>query len=296
MTIGQQLREAREKKGVSIEKAAEETKVKGDVLRALEADDYSKMLAPVYVKGFLKIYSQYLDLDPVAVRQQYESSATGRPAAAPLHRAASHLGQSPVDKILSSFATMWGVWFLVGGICIVLVLIVWVVISTIKRAHFDEGKPPATATAAPKPKPAHTTTTIAPRVEAPKPGTPPATPAPPAEAFIKPSQPKPAVLDPKLQTAPPSRAPASSPSSAAPASAPLVVSVQLIEESWVEVTVDGKKLPYRTQKAGWSNHWRANKSIALRLGNAGGARVTFNGKELPPLGKRGQPVTRTFSK
>src|ERR1041385_2347915 len=130
MSLGQQLQAAREKKGVSIEKAAEDTKVRVDILHALETDDYSAMVAPVYAKGFLKIYAQYLGLDAQAMRVQYDEMVRASAPPAPLlHTAAAQLHQSPVDRLLSSVATMWGMWVLVGAITIVLILIIWVVVS-----------------------------------------------------------------------------------------------------------------------------------------------------------------------
>ncbi|MCX7824855.1 MAG: helix-turn-helix domain-containing protein [Verrucomicrobiae bacterium] len=63
-TIGQQLRAARERKKVTFDIAAQATKIKSEYLAALEANQFDKIEAPVYVKGFLRIYAQYLGLDP----------------------------------------------------------------------------------------------------------------------------------------------------------------------------------------------------------------------------------------
>jgi len=52
----------------------------------LEADDYSAMAAPVYTKGFLKMYAQYLGLDVHAVREQYDQIVRdSTPPPKPLH-------------------------------------------------------------------------------------------------------------------------------------------------------------------------------------------------------------------
>lgn len=70
-TIGQILKEARERKGVSLSKASAETNIKLQHLEAMERDDFSRMAAPIYAKGFIRIYAEYLGLDPRPLIQQY---------------------------------------------------------------------------------------------------------------------------------------------------------------------------------------------------------------------------------
>ena len=62
-TIGHRLKKAREHRGLTLEKAAEATRIRQGYLRALEADDFSAMPSPVQARGFLRNYAQYLDLD-----------------------------------------------------------------------------------------------------------------------------------------------------------------------------------------------------------------------------------------
>lgn len=277
MSLGQQLKAAREQKGVSIEKAAEATKVRAEILRALEADNYSEMPAPVYTKGFLKIYAQYLGLDAHAIREQYDQigRSTAAPAPTPpqpLHTAATHLQQSPVDRIISSVATMWSMWALVGAIVVVLVLIIWVVISATHRTR----------------TPSSSVTTVTKTTEAASTNL----PATSSDAYIRPIQPRAGILD-SVSTNPPPKTTSSLP---APAKAPLVLSIRLTEDSWIEVVADGRTFPHRTQKAGWEKEWSAQKSIVLRVGNAGGVQAKLNGQDLGPLGKRAQKIERKFTK
>ncbi len=62
-TIGQQLRAARERKKITLEAAAQATKIKGEHLAALEANQFDDIEAPVYVKGFIKIYARFLGVE-----------------------------------------------------------------------------------------------------------------------------------------------------------------------------------------------------------------------------------------
>ena len=62
-TIGQQLKKAREYRNLTLEKAAEATRIRRNYLQALEADDFSAIPSPVQARGFLRNYAEYLNLD-----------------------------------------------------------------------------------------------------------------------------------------------------------------------------------------------------------------------------------------
>jgi helix-turn-helix protein/PASTA domain-containing protein len=61
--IGATLREAREGLGISFEVAERDTHIPRHHLQALEEERFDAFHAPVYVRGFLRSYSQYLRLD-----------------------------------------------------------------------------------------------------------------------------------------------------------------------------------------------------------------------------------------
>lgn len=62
-TIGQRLKREREARYLSLEKAAEQTRIRRVFLQALEADDYSVMPSAAQGRGFLRNYAEYLNLD-----------------------------------------------------------------------------------------------------------------------------------------------------------------------------------------------------------------------------------------
>lgn len=70
-TMGQRFRAARERKKMNISKAAALTRIKIQHLEMMENDDFSKMPAPTYAKGFIRIYAQFLGLDPAPLVQEY---------------------------------------------------------------------------------------------------------------------------------------------------------------------------------------------------------------------------------
>lgn len=72
-TIGEKLEEARKRKGISIREAAESTKIRGDYLQKFEANSFDVDLPPLYVRGFLRAYARYLDLEPDRIVSEFDS-------------------------------------------------------------------------------------------------------------------------------------------------------------------------------------------------------------------------------
>ncbi|MBI3170176.1 MAG: DUF4115 domain-containing protein [Chloroflexi bacterium] len=62
-TIGQRLKREREARYISLEKAAEETRIRRVFLQALEADDFSVIPSAAQGRGFLRNYAEYLSIN-----------------------------------------------------------------------------------------------------------------------------------------------------------------------------------------------------------------------------------------
>jgi cytoskeleton protein RodZ len=71
--IGNTLREARLRRGLDILDCEAETKIRSKYLRAMEDEQFDLMPTPTYVRGFLKSYAEFLDLDGQLVLDEYES-------------------------------------------------------------------------------------------------------------------------------------------------------------------------------------------------------------------------------
>ena len=61
-SIGAKLRQAREKRQLSLQQAADTTKVRTHYLQALEDDDLSAIPSMAQARGFLRIYAEFLGL------------------------------------------------------------------------------------------------------------------------------------------------------------------------------------------------------------------------------------------
>lgn len=74
--IGQQLRDARYHKGVTLSDAARDTGVRETHLLALERDELEAIgIDPVYVRGILRTYANYLELDAAGLLARHRSQA-----------------------------------------------------------------------------------------------------------------------------------------------------------------------------------------------------------------------------
>jgi cytoskeleton protein RodZ len=71
--IGEQLREARELKGLDLERVAEETNIAKRYLAALEAEDFGVFPGEPYAIGFLRNYADFLGLSANDLIQTYKN-------------------------------------------------------------------------------------------------------------------------------------------------------------------------------------------------------------------------------
>lgn len=71
MSIGTQFREAREAKKVTLSEAAAAIRTKIQQVEALETDHFERFASPVYARGFIKLYAEYLGLDPAPLLREY---------------------------------------------------------------------------------------------------------------------------------------------------------------------------------------------------------------------------------
>ena len=72
-SIGEVLRSAREEQGYSIDQIARDSNIATRYLRALEEEDFSIFPGETYLVGFLRTYSEHLDLDPNTTINLYKN-------------------------------------------------------------------------------------------------------------------------------------------------------------------------------------------------------------------------------
>ncbi len=78
MSIGSQLKQARESKGISIPEASAKIKLQAKFIEALEEDNISVFPNGIYAKGFLKKYAQLLGLNQDVLAEQFQGAGLAK--------------------------------------------------------------------------------------------------------------------------------------------------------------------------------------------------------------------------
>lgn len=122
MDIGKELKGARVKKKITFNKIYEHTRIHPDVLKALEENEYDKILNPTYIRSFLKEYSSYLGLDVNKIIEGYnklrpQRSKTFQRPEIQLNK----LKQSKIVQALSKNSFLIPKWVIILVLAIVVV-------------------------------------------------------------------------------------------------------------------------------------------------------------------------------
>ncbi|MFY0541911.1 helix-turn-helix domain-containing protein [Nannocystis pusilla] len=97
---GRYIREARQRRGISVEQLALETKIPRPSLEALEEDQFSALPGPVFVRGFFRCCARSLSLDPDTVagllhdHLHAQKAAAQRRRVVPMRRRKPAIGRS----------------------------------------------------------------------------------------------------------------------------------------------------------------------------------------------------------
>ena len=75
--FGKTLRSAREAKGYTVSQIAEMTHLKSSVVEGLENEDFSMIAAPIYGRGFVKLYCEAVGLEPKPLVDEFMAIMNG---------------------------------------------------------------------------------------------------------------------------------------------------------------------------------------------------------------------------
>lgn len=270
-SLGEKLRQARESQGRELSWFAEATRISERYLEAIEADDLGQLPRGFLSRSFVRQYARAVgipdseiaaELDRVSTAQQARSVTARRPREEVLGlHAVSHVIEGPGRQkrgILGTLATLVAALF-VGAV----LYAVWLYQQT---AVPVEPVPAANAPA---------------EVER---------PANVAEADVPAAQPE------VTETGAPAISETESPRSGEDAPEPAATSekgplwfrLRAREETWVRVISGEKTLFVGILQADETRTFAGLDNASLRTGNAGGLEIVANGKDIGPIGPRGQ--------
>ena len=282
-SFGEKLRREREMRGITLEEIAEATKIGSRSLRALETEDFGQLPGGIFNKGFVRSYARYLGIDADQAVADF------------LAAEAIHLQNAPDDTggsgIASSSSSTDGAgipWVLVAIVVVVAVLVFggwkyWTGRSA--RA----GAAPAGQTSAPAPKQRPPAVQPSPQQTAPHGSAGGAASTAPA---VSPS----GANATHASAAGPSVEPKAGPPADTTEAGSFTVSLRANQDSWISVTADGKTLIEDGMLyAAGERSFRAHDRVVLKLGNAGGVEVSYNGKPLSLSAQSNQVKTLVFT-
>lgn len=266
--FGQMLREARERRGVSLRQIANATKISVGVLEALERNDISKLPGGIFGRAFVRSYAIEVGLDPEATIQVFiaqfpnDSVIAGHPTSDLVE---DHVAVDSDQQTAGTF-----LWLIAIAVPIAAGLLYF---ATLGRHTAPAAAPPAAAAPAREPEP---------------PPAPAADPPPPAAAV-------PAAAAPTAAAAPKASAPAADPKATAPAADHLTIGMTAKRPCWVSATVDGQKTIERLLQAGEQQTVTVTREMVLTAGDASAIALQFNGADGRALGRAGEVVTARIS-
>ena len=254
--VGGKLRDARERRGVSLRQIANSTKIAVSVLDALERNDISRLPGGIFGRAFVRSFASEVGLDPEATIREFmaqfpqDSVTVGHPQS----------DQIDDNEALESDRRMASAFLSLIGLSVPIAAIVLYFSMAGHRAPASVEKPVARVPAAAD---APSTTTAG--------AAGPVTDVSTTLATTEKPVPQETVTD------------------------RLVVVLSATRRCWVSVTVDGEKQIERVLDAGEQRAVDVHRDLVLRTGDAGAMRMTLNGADARPLGRQGEVVTVRLS-
>lgn len=269
-SIGQSLREARERLGLTVEEAERATRIRAHHLMALEAGDLEALPSPVHARGFLKNYAEFLGLDANAILLRYADTLQARRRRPKATRALGERSARPSVRITSRRPRWLSMdLFIAAGITLaVMVVLVWGlgrVMAAVRERTQSAGQVPTSTPPAPAASP-----TVTPELLEASPGatleTVQLVPSPSPMSFL-------------------SNVPTGG------------VDVRLLVEqsAWVRVVVDGSEVFRGRANPGQLLEYQGEQTVEVATGNGAGLHVFYNGQDQGTLGDLGEVVVRIWT-
>ncbi|MEP7131549.1 MAG: RodZ domain-containing protein [Acidobacteriota bacterium] len=257
LAFGEELRRERQIREISIEEISSATKISVRLLTALEEGNLQRLPAPAFTRGFIRAYALHLGIDPEEKVNAYLSDLAGGP-----REAASPKKARPRSRF---FRGRRGSASLMVGSVAAILLVLGFIASPQRR-----DRSVAATVAAPRSEPVafknvdvsnEPTPFIQNRMDATAAKAPAAPVAEPASLSTDPA-----------------------------ATRGITLTLEFSADSWAKVDADGKTILNGMVHRGETRRLLAQEGFRLTLGNAGGVRVSVDGRALEPLGVAGEVV------
>jgi cytoskeletal protein RodZ len=137
--LGEWLREARQRKGLTFTEIESSTRINRHYLEALETEHFDVLPAPVYARGFLRSYARALGLNPDEAVALMPSDLPRPPGLDPMPGLRRSAGDAPALPSLPSIPFATRGWAIVSGAIVLLVALIWIVPALTDRGSEEAG-------------------------------------------------------------------------------------------------------------------------------------------------------------
>lgn len=120
-TVGQILKDERERKLYTLDEIEKATKIRKELLQALEADQYAKLPPPTFVQGFIKNYGRFLGLDTDKLLAIFRREFSDQKHPPKILESFSH----PIDKARLRLTPTRVLGLVVLGLIIIFFIYLW---------------------------------------------------------------------------------------------------------------------------------------------------------------------------
>jgi cytoskeleton protein RodZ len=284
--FGTYLRQAREKRGISLQQVSATTKISVRVLDALERNDPRKLPGGIFSRAFVRSYAREVGLDPEVVVSQFVSAFPDHAGGEATPAAASAVPDDP--ETFESRRRAATTFLQLAGISLVVIAIVVFYLNMRRNAPTPPVKVVSEATQEQRAAQAAAQAVSSPTSEplAQQPSVQPGGQAGATGTQATPPSPAPGTVTPPATT---SSAPAGA------ADAPLTLAITSNAACWLVLTVDGARVVARTLEPGEQVTFPVKSFVTIDAGNAGALAVTLNGKPARAIGKAGEVVKTTIT-
>jgi cytoskeleton protein RodZ len=256
--FGSKLREARERRGISLRQIADSTKISASALDALERNDISRLPGGIFSRAFVRSYAAAVGLDPEQTVREFLERFQAEPAPA----VPKPTAMTEEESNFESQQRMAGV---VLTIVLISIPIVVVILYFSFRSRGAETVQPSAAAVHESTRAAH----------------------PPAAV------PQPADAAPAAPMVPASSAPA--PAGATPAGV-MTLELHPTGPCWISVTVDGTRVLSRLMQPGEKEMLQVRDAAVIEIGDAGAFAFSIDGRPGKLLGDSGEVKTLRITK
>ncbi|MGZ3687771.1 MAG: helix-turn-helix domain-containing protein [Bdellovibrionota bacterium] len=133
LSLGEFLRQERERRGITIEQVASATKINIKTLHALEGDHYSELPAKPFIRGFVTSYARFIGLDAKEILNRYDEFLNDRSKERP-NRDGGHSGYA-FERKDGEQQSRTILWFVMGAFMVLGVFVMVFLKPSFHRHH-----------------------------------------------------------------------------------------------------------------------------------------------------------------